>query len=134
MLENEQQCGCPQKKKQEDERKKGRSERRREAIGDRPERVGWLEADCERPARGRSAPPVVGAFTKRQLLEHELDSIKLATRCEGRTPERTLSRVLQQLRDMGQVRFTERGKYEYLVGLGDGADEDDDGEKDELKT
>ena len=56
-------------------------------------------------------------FTNQQLLQFELDQIVEETDSQGKTPERTLSRVLQELRDMGEVEFLDKGVYELRIGI-----------------
>ena len=57
-------------------------------------------------ARGGSAE-----FTRKQLIEEELGRIVRETGSRGATPEMTLSRELQQLRDSGQIEFRAPGHY-----------------------
>ena len=55
-------------------------------------------------------------FTRRELIEAELESIVSETGSTGATPHMTLSRELQQLRDAGVVEFVDdRGTYR-LIG------------------
>lgn len=53
-------------------------------------------------------------FTRRELISKELDQIARDTQTQGATPHQTLSRILQELRDDGQLRFLGRGDYEFL--------------------
>ncbi len=53
-------------------------------------------------------------FLRQDLIAEELPRIVEETLSEGVTPEQTLSRVLQELRDDGQIRFLEPGKYEVV--------------------
>lgn len=53
-------------------------------------------------------------FSRQQLIDNYLDRICEETGTIGRTPDQTLSRVLQQLRDRGLVAFLEPGQYELL--------------------
>ena len=50
-------------------------------------------------------------FSRQQLLESELDRIIIDTGSKGRTPDLTVSRVLQELRDAGEIDFLDRGRY-----------------------
>jgi hypothetical protein len=51
-------------------------------------------------------------FTRQDLIQEELERIVSDTGCEGgETPEQTLSRVLQELRDMGEIEFLQKGNY-----------------------
>ena len=54
-------------------------------------------------------------FSRDDLIRHELDRIVEETGSIGRTPEQTLSRVLQELRDVGQIEFLEPGEYRALA-------------------
>jgi len=53
-------------------------------------------------------------FTRKELISQELDQIAAETETEGATPHQTLSRILQDLRDAGHLRFLGRGEYELL--------------------
>jgi len=48
---------------------------------------------------------------RRQLIEEELEAITTQTQSRGSTPEQTLSRVLQELRDQGLIHFFGDGNY-----------------------
>ncbi len=52
--------------------------------------------------------PVV---TRIALVQEELDRIVRETESEGKTPDQTLSRILQVLRDDGFIEFVGRGEY-----------------------
>jgi hypothetical protein len=55
-------------------------------------------------------------FTRQELRDAELDRIVSETGSEGETPHQTLSRELQQLRDVGVLEFVDdRGTYR-LIG------------------
>lgn len=55
-------------------------------------------------------------FTRQELSDYELDRIVSETGSEGKTPQQTLSRELQQLRDAGVLEFIDdRGSYR-LIG------------------
>lgn len=63
---------------------------------------------------------VAGGFmsrliTRRELIHHELPRIIHETRSTGKTPEQTLSRILQEIRDDGQIEFVGDGEYRPLV-------------------
>lgn len=49
--------------------------------------------------------------TRRALVTDELDRIVRETESEGKTPDQTLSRILQDLRDEGFIEFVGRGEY-----------------------
>jgi putative restriction endonuclease len=53
-------------------------------------------------------------FTRHELISRELDNIKSETDSNGKTPEQTLSRILQDLRDIGEIKFLGRGHYRLL--------------------
>ncbi len=73
-------------------------------------------------------------FMRQQLIDGELKTIEQATDCSGRTPEMTLSQVLQQLRKLGEVRFGPKpGNYEYLVGQDEEVDESEEAEAEEAQ-
>lgn len=55
-------------------------------------------------------------FTRQELIEQELGRIVRETGSQGATPEMTLSRELQQLRDRGVVTFTTPGHYRAFTG------------------
>ena len=51
-------------------------------------------------------------FTRQELITEELPTIVRKTGSTGKTPEYTLNRVLQELRDLGEVVFVnDRGDY-----------------------
>ncbi|HLS88845.1 MAG TPA: hypothetical protein VK008_04360 [Sphingobacteriaceae bacterium] len=57
-------------------------------------------------------------FSRRDLIQAELSNIVAATGSKGETPEQTLSRVLQELRDDGIVAFVDnQGTYELLLDI-----------------
>ena len=54
-------------------------------------------------------------FTRQELIEQELPRIVDETGSTGETPDFTLSRVLQELRDLGEIEFVnDRGGYRLL--------------------
>jgi putative restriction endonuclease len=53
-------------------------------------------------------------FPRNELIRSELPRIVTATRSDGQTPWQTLSRVLQELRDSGQLEFVAPGHYRAL--------------------
>lgn len=53
-------------------------------------------------------------FTRQDLIDEELARIVRETGSRGATPEMTLSRELQQLRDAGQIEFLAPGRYRLL--------------------
>jgi hypothetical protein len=50
-------------------------------------------------------------FSRRDLIKEELNRIVVETGSEGATPEQTLSRILQDLRDADKVEFLGGGEY-----------------------
>jgi putative restriction endonuclease len=55
-------------------------------------------------------------FTRQELQDSEMSRIVSETGSEGATPQQTLSRELQQLRDAGVLEFVDdRGTYR-LIG------------------
>lgn len=54
-------------------------------------------------------------FSREELIQHELERIVGETRSAGRTPDQTLSRVLQELRDDDQIEFLGPGEYRARV-------------------
>ena len=53
-------------------------------------------------------------FSRDELIQRELARIVDETRSDGRTPWQTLSRVLQELRDDGEIEFLAPGEYRAL--------------------
>lgn len=75
----------------------------------------WSET-VEEAVRRHVAKTGSHAFTRQGLIDAELATIVAATGSEGITPERALSRELQQLRDRGVIEFVDdRGSYR-LIG------------------
>jgi len=103
---------------------------RRAAASIRPR----VATDDPRDSRWRDA--VLGAlrrFSRRhhtrkiprgELLAEERDRIVRETRTQGATPDQTVSRVLQELRDDGIVEFLGRGTYLLMDSPIDAKDED----------
>lgn len=55
------------------------------------------------------------SFTRAALLENQLDQIVADVGSLGKTPEQTMSRELQQLRDAGLIRFVDdSGTYQWI--------------------
>ena len=50
-------------------------------------------------------------FTREQLIQWELPTIRSENEITGKTPAQTLSRELQDLRDLGEIEFLGRGNY-----------------------
>lgn len=78
--------------------------------------IAWPEAvrdAVRRVTLGRTD----GLFTRQELLERELQTIQMQTQTTGKTPDQTLSRVLQQLRDNGEIEFVSKKKGVYRSRL-----------------
>jgi len=58
-----------------------------------------------------------GVITRAQLIEFELDRIIHEVDSKGSTPHQTLSRELQELRDVGVLLFDGDGSYRIASGL-----------------
>ena len=50
-------------------------------------------------------------FKRQELIKYYLSDIIKETGSKGKTPEQTLSRCLQNLRDIGYIKFIDRGIY-----------------------
>ncbi len=81
------------------------------------ERTDWTEAVLAAIHR-LTATHLSNMFSRQQLIQEELPHIVAVTRSTGVTPEQTLSRVLQELRDARKIDFFEgeRGRYLLLDG------------------
>lgn len=56
-----------------------------------------------------------GIFQRKDLIKAELSNIVIEAKSSGKTPEQTLSRILQELRDDKVIKFTgNSGNYIYL--------------------
>ncbi len=53
-------------------------------------------------------------FTRQELILEELDKITAEVGSQGKTPEQTLSRILQELREENEISFDSPGTYSYL--------------------
>lgn len=74
----------------------------------------WSEA-VEDAVRRHVVSAGSAEFTRQELIEAELDRIVDETGSTGATPEMTLSRELQQLRDEGIIEFIDdRGRYRLI--------------------
>ncbi|MCR5870164.1 MULTISPECIES: hypothetical protein [unclassified Sphingomonas] len=77
--------------------------------------TSWTEA-VEAAVRRHAAHSGNGEFTRQSLIENELSTIVFETGSTGATPEMTLSRELQDMRDRGSLEFVDdRGTYR-LIG------------------
>ena len=75
----------------------------------------WSEA-VEDAVRRHVSSTGSALFTRQALIDGELARIVEETGSRGRTPEMTLSRELQQLRDSGAIEFVDdQGSYR-LIG------------------
>ena len=50
-------------------------------------------------------------FTRQELIDSEIGQIVAETGSAGETPDQTLSRVLQELRNQGVIEFESPGTY-----------------------
>lgn len=50
-------------------------------------------------------------FTRKILIKNQLDEIKRATNSKGKTPEQSMSRILQEFRNFGFIKFLSNGQY-----------------------
>lgn len=73
----------------------------------------WSEV-VEIAVRRLAARHGTAEITRQQIIDEELNRIVRETGSRGATPEMTLSRELQQLRDRGEIAFLEPGKYRLL--------------------
>jgi putative restriction endonuclease len=73
----------------------------------------WSEA-VEIAVRRLAARHGSAEFTRRDMIENELERIVNETGSRGATPEMTLSRELQELRDRGDIEFLGAGHYRLL--------------------
>lgn len=77
-------------------------------------RKSWKEAVWEAVQRQSSKKL---AITRQQLIDLELVTIIAQVGSKGATPEQTLSRILQELRDDGVLIFDGGGRYRMSAGL-----------------
>ena len=56
-------------------------------------------------------------FTRQELIRFNLAGIENEVKTHGKTPAQTLSAVLQELRDLGEIDFIGRGKYKLRIGI-----------------
>lgn len=75
--------------------------------------VDWSEA-VEIAVRRLSARNRTTEFTRQQMIQEELGRIVSETGSRGATPEMTLSRELQDMRDRGEIEFLGAGRYRLL--------------------
>lgn len=73
----------------------------------------WSEAVAS-AIRRHVAKTSSRVFTRQALIDSELDAIVADTGSAGATPNQTLSRELQQLRDQGVLEFIDQGTYRLL--------------------
>jgi hypothetical protein len=75
----------------------------------------WKEA-VEAAVRRQASKSTNGIFTRQELLDKERDRILSDCGGGGDTPDQTVSRVLQELRDQGTIAFLDdHGTYQ-LIG------------------
>lgn len=78
----------------------------------------WRDSVLE-AMRRRAINSVDGLVYRSALCQYELDQIAHETGSVGRTPEQTLSRTLQSLRDEGEIEFLGKGSYRLVQALVD---------------
>jgi hypothetical protein len=72
----------------------------------------WKEA-VEAAVRRQASKAKNGIFTRQELLDNERDRILSDCGGGGDTPNQTISRVLQELRDEGTIAFLDdHGTYQ----------------------
>jgi hypothetical protein len=77
--------------------------------------MSWSEA-VEAAVRRQAAKSGDGSFTRAALIEDELAQIIADTDSKGTTPQQTLSRELQELRDAGRIVFLDdQGGYRWIA-------------------
>lgn len=76
-------------------------------------RKNWTRA-VEDAARRHIVKTGSAVFTRQELIDAELDAIIAETGSAGATPQQTLSRELQELRDAGVLAFVDTGTYRWL--------------------
>jgi putative restriction endonuclease len=75
----------------------------------------WTDA-VEAAVRRHVSRTESRVFTRQELVEAELQQIIVDTGSQGSTPQMTLSRELQEMRDRGTLEFIDdRGTYR-LIG------------------
>lgn len=75
--------------------------------------MGWKES-VEKAVKRLIKKTGNRVFSRQQLIESELDRIVGEVGSKGKTPHQTLSRVLQELRDEGVIKFESAGTYRAL--------------------
>jgi len=75
--------------------------------------ANWTEA-VESAVRRHVSKTGSPIFTRQALIDGELDAIIAETGSAGATPQQTLSRELQQLRDAGAIEFVNQGTYRWI--------------------
>ena len=76
--------------------------------------TNWHSATWAALQRQARTSPVI---TRTALIKHELPTIIADIGSTGATPEQTLSRVLQELRDEGVLIFDGQGHYRMAEGV-----------------
>ena len=77
-------------------------------------RIDWTDAVLEAIHRLTRVHRTY-MFSRQELIQEELSRIVAETRSTGATPEQTLSRELQELRDRGVIEFMADAKGRYLL-------------------
>ena len=77
--------------------------------------MSWTEAVTEAVRRIAARRPD-GMFNRQDLLAEERDRMVADTGSQGETPEQTISRELQQLREAGIIEFVDDAGTYRLIG------------------
>ena len=77
--------------------------------------MSWRTAVFDAVRRVHERRPA-GVISRDELIRHELPQIVADTHSRGLTPEQTLSRVLQELRDEGILEFLDNEGHYRLMG------------------
>ena len=77
--------------------------------------TSWTEAVTE-AARRVASRRADGVFTRQDLLAEDRDRMVADTGSQGETPEQTISRDLQQLREAGIIEFIDDAGTYRLIG------------------
>jgi hypothetical protein len=75
--------------------------------------VSWKDAVLS-SLKSYSARHATRVIERQAFIDEELASIVSATGTRGATPEQTVSRVLQELREDGTLEFLDPGRYRLL--------------------
>lgn len=85
--------------------------------------MNWTDAVLS-ALRRYSTRHQTSVIRRRDLILEEIDQIQIDTGTRGNTPEQSLSLYLQELRDAGKLRFSNRGEYQFIDYFIKAEDED----------